>query len=200
MTDKIIIKNTKDADGRTAGDDLTKERLYEATEIHVNDVLRVMDWFGKQLHEIGLKHDYTKLGANFEEYSEVVLKGLSEEEFEQTNWCQRHYFEERHHVNDQAWPDVNLLDILEHIADIVTAGKGRAGHVASKYCDINPILLYRAYWNTIRLLDDIIVVSNAEELDSKTARATVHGENLDYDKSKEEGFLKTNLKRNDYIW
>ena len=68
-------------------------------ETHVEEVTRIMDWFGKQLHEIGLKHDFTKLGANFEEYSEVVLAGLPEGEFEKTDWCQRHYFEERHHVS-----------------------------------------------------------------------------------------------------
>ena len=160
MTSKIIIKNTSDADSRTAGDDLTKEGLYDATVTHIDDVTRIMDFFGEQLHEIGLKHDWTKVGANFDDYSEVVLAGLSEEEFEQTEWCQRHYFEERHHVNDDAKPDVNLLDCLEHIADVVSAGKGRTGHVSSKYCDISPLLLYRMYWNTIRLLDDIIEVED----------------------------------------
>lgn len=167
MTDKILIKNTSDADSRTADDDLTKEKLYDATEAHIEEVGRIMDWFGEQLHEIGLKHDFTKVGANFEEYSEVVLARLPEGEFEKTNWCQRHYFEERHHVNDQAWPNVNLLDCLEHIADVVAAGKGRAGHVASKYCDINPLLLYRMYWNTIRLLDDIIEVSDDKPTQEK---------------------------------
>lgn len=194
MTSKIIIKNTKYADSRTADSDITKEKLYEATEEHVKDVSRVMDWFGKQLHEIGLKHDFTKLGANFEEYSEVVLAKLPEEEFENTDWCQRHYFEERHHVNDQSHVDVNLFDCLEHIADVVTAGKGRAGHVASKYCDINPLLLYRMYWNTIRLLDDVLEVSD-DELDSKTARATVDGEDLVYDEEKEEWVPEEELER-----
>lgn len=163
MTDKILIKNTAYADSRTAPEDMTKEKLYEATEAHIEEVGRIMDWFGEQLHEIGLKHDFTKMGSNFEEYAEVALAHLPEGEFEKTDWCQRHYFEERHHVNDQAWPDVNLFDCLEHIADVVAAGKGRAGHVASKYCDINPILLYRAYWNTIRLLDDVLEVSDDEK-------------------------------------
>lgn len=85
MTDKILIKNTSDADSRTADDDLTKEKLYDATEAHIEEVGRIMDWFGEQLHEIGLKHDFTKVGANFEEYSEVVLARLPEGEFEKTN-------------------------------------------------------------------------------------------------------------------
>jgi len=186
MTDKIIIKNTQYADSRTAPDDLTKDKLYEATELHINDVSRVMDYFGKRLHEIGLKHDWTKMGANFNEYAEVVLAGLNEEEFEQTEWCQNHYFLERHHVNDQSFPDITLLDILEHIADVVCAGKGRAGHVSSRYCDINPLLLYRAYWGTIRLLDELIEVEDNNKLDSKTARATVDGEKLAYDETQEE--------------
>jgi len=158
MSDKIIIKNTSDADSRTADDTLTREKLYDATETHIEEVGQIMDWFGKRLHEIGLKHDFTKMGANFDEYAEVVLARLPEGEFEETDWCQRHYFEERHHVNSDAKTDVNLLDILEHIADVVDAGKGRAGHVTSKYCDINPILLYRAYWNTIRLVDELLEI------------------------------------------
>ena len=42
------------------------------------------------------------------------------------------------------------------------AGNGRSGYISSKYCDINPLLLYRAYWNTIRMLDDVVEVKKNE--------------------------------------
>lgn len=42
---KIIIKNTKYADSRTADEEITKDKLYEATAEHLKDVERGMDWF-----------------------------------------------------------------------------------------------------------------------------------------------------------
>ena len=162
---KLIIRNTRNADGRTAEDNLTKEKLYEATVNHIHDVSRAMDIFAKEISERGKQHDFTKVGDYFEEYAEVALAGIPEGEFENTEWCQKHYTLERHHVNDQADTHVDLIDILEHICDVTLAGMGRAGHVSSKYSDINPLLLYRAYWNTIRKLESITEVSDVEELD-----------------------------------
>lgn len=153
---KIRLTNTRNADSRTADNELTLESLREATENHIQDVTNCMNFFADLLKEIGKKHDYTKL-ENFEkEYGPLVLSKVVNEEFMANPWYKKHIFEERHHVNDDAKADVNLLDCLEHIADVVSAGKGRAGHISSMYCDINPLLLYRMYWNTIRMLEENI--------------------------------------------
>ena len=180
MTSKIIIKNTSDADSRTADGNLTKEKLYDATVAHIHDVERGMDYFARQLHERGLKHDYTKLD-DFDNYTEIVLARLPQDEFEATDWCQRHYFEERHHVNSNAPTDVDLVDIFEHVCDVTLAGLGRAGHVSSKYSDIDPGLLYRAYWNTIRRLESIVEVSNAEYLNIQNAKENPEDKDLVFD-------------------
>ena len=166
---KIIIKNTKyadsrTADSRTADKDITKDKLYDATINHINDVRRGMDYFSEQIHKRGLNHDYTKIDCFDDVYAPSVLSGHTDDSFKQGEWYQRHITEERHHVNDNAQIDINLIDIFEHIVDIVMAGKGRAGQITSRYCDMDPILLHRAYYNTIRMLDEIVEVSNAEEL------------------------------------
>lgn len=161
---KIIIKNTKYADSRTAGEDLTKEKLYDATVEHIKDVERAMDFFSKKIHEIGLKHDFTKI-SYFDQYAEEVLSEHTDEEFKANPWYQKHIYEERHHLNANCPLDVNLFDVLEMIADCVTAGKGRFGRITPEYLNLNdPSLLNRAYFNTVKLLDDIVEVSNAEEI------------------------------------
>ena len=50
--------------------------------------------------------------------------------------------------------DVDLLDVLEFICDRVCAEKGRTGSINMNYLEIDPVLLVRAYYNTIKLLDD----------------------------------------------
>lgn len=163
MTSKIIIKNTQYADSRTAPEDITKEKLYDATEEHIKDVQKGMDFFSEKIHEAGLKHDFTKI-AYFDEYAEDVLSEHTDEDFKKRPWYQRHIYEERHHVNDNAHSDVDMVDIIEHLVDVVMSGLGRAGFVNSKYTDISPELLYRAYWNSVHKLENIVEVSNAENL------------------------------------
>ena len=168
MTSRIIIKNTQYADSRTAPDDLTKEKLYNATTEHIKDVGKAMDFFAEKIHEAGLKHDYTKI-SDFDEYAEDVLSGYIDEDFKKRPWYKKHIYEERHHLNADCPLDVNLFDVLEMIADCVTAGKGRFGRVTPEYLNLSdPSILTRAYFNTVKLLDDIVEVSNAEDLDLKT--------------------------------
>ena len=193
MTEKIIIKNTKYADSRTAPGDITKEKLYAATTEHISDVQKAMDYFGKKLHETGLKHDYTKI-SYFDEYAEDVLSEHTDEDFKKRPWYQKHIYEERHHLNADSPLDVNLFDVLEMIADCVMAGKGRFGRVTPEYLNLyDPSILIRAYYNTVKLLDDIVEVSD-NEIDSKTARANVDGEDLAYDEEKEEWVPEEELK------
>lgn len=155
MTDeKIILQDTHNADSRTADSDFTMGDLREATKAHIDEVGRCMDFFANKIHEAGLVHDWTKLDNFLEEYGPLCMRGVVDEEFKADPWYSRHIYTERHHVEEDAKVDVNLIDILEKIADTVCAGKGRAGHLSSKYIDIDPKLLYRAYWNTVALLDN----------------------------------------------
>lgn len=162
---KIEIANTRNADSRTAESDFTIEELKEATEIHIKEVGSCCDFFAEKIHEAGILHDWSKRENFYEEYGPLCMSGVVDEEFKANPWYKKHIFEERHHVNDDFKPDVNLIDILEHIADVVASGRGRAGHLTSDYMDIDPKLLYLAYWNTIQLLDSNIEVEDEEYRD-----------------------------------
>lgn len=163
MTDKILIKNTAYADSRTAPEDIDRDKLYKATANHIKDVERGMDYFSKQIHEAGLRHDFTKMDCFDEVYAPSVLSGHTDDSFKQGDWYKRHISEERHHVNDNAHSDVDLVDIIEHLVDVVMSGLGRSGFVNSRYTDISPELLYRAYWNSVNKLENIVQISNAGE-------------------------------------
>jgi len=167
MTEKIIIKNTSYADSRTAPEDNTKEKLYTATTEHIKDVGKAMDFFAEKIHEAGIKHDYTKI-SYFDEFAENVLSEHTDEEFINEPWYQKHIYEERHHLNADCPLDVNLIDIFEMIADCVMAAKGRSGKVTPRFLNLSdPSILVRAYYNTIKLLDDVVEVSNGEDLRSE---------------------------------
>lgn len=159
---KIKINNTCNADGRTATD-LNSETLLESTNEHRRNVRDGMDYIAELIHERGLKHDYTKVGSYFPLFNDTVMQGLSNEEFEKSEWKQLHLHQERHHLNGNVPIDVNLIDVIEMLVDVVMAGNGRSGHVSSYYCKIRDLaILERAYWNTIKLLDDVVEVKEGD--------------------------------------
>lgn len=80
--------------------------------------------------------------------------------FEQTGWWDNHRKIHRHHLaQDDGIPaDVNLIDLLEYIADCVMAGKARTGDVFPLV--FTPELLAHAFDNTITMLKDNVKVVN----------------------------------------
>lgn len=162
MVRKIVIKNTQNADSRTADDKLSKETLYEATEMHRGDVNEIMDFVAEMIIDRGADHDYTK-SIYFDEFAEEVLKPHTDEEFKNAHWYQNHIFEERHHLNANCPLDVNLIDVIEMICDCIAAGKGRAGRTTPAFMKLkDPTILERAYWNTVKMLDGLIEVDNTK--------------------------------------
>ena len=78
--------------------------------------------------------------------------------FRETEWWDRHRKLNRHHLTepDGVPDDVNLIDVLDFIADCVMAGMARTGSV--RPVDIAPEVLYRAFLNTVDLLKREVVV------------------------------------------
>lgn len=153
----IFLRDTSKGDSRTSGVNPSLKEIYNATVIHQGDVSESMNFFADKLVGMGKIHDWTKL-ENFDlEYGFLVSNNVKDEDFLQSNWWWKHITDERHHVKDYTHLDVNLLDILEWIADRVCAEKGRTGSINMKYLDIDPLILVRAYFNTIKLLDDVTV-------------------------------------------
>ena len=158
MTKKIVIENTQNADSRTANEKLSKETLEKATIIHREEVSKLMNWLSDKIIDRGIRHDYTK-SIYFDEFADEVLKPHTDDEFKNAHWYQNHIFEERHHLNANCPLDVNLIDVIEMICDCIAAGKGRSGRTTPAFLKLkDPTLLERAYWNTVKMLDDITEV------------------------------------------
>jgi hypothetical protein len=80
--------------------------------------------------------------------------------FKRTTWWDNHRKVNRHHLlqADGVPTDVNLIDVLDMIADCVMAGMARSGSVYP--LNIKPEVLMTAFQNTVDLLKSQI---NVEE-------------------------------------
>lgn len=150
---KIILKDSSNADSRTCKEDVTLDDVYEATEIHRTDVQKALEFFSEELLSRGDDHDFTKI-IDFDNYGRMVVNGVKNDKFLASEWWNNHITLERHHLDAYSPIDVNLFDVLEMIADRVCAEKGRTGSINTNYLKLDSEILIRAYYNTIKLLDD----------------------------------------------
>lgn len=155
---KIVIRKTPNGDSRTKMDNATREMVHDDIMEHIKDVQKGMNWLAKKIALAGFNHDKTKVIYE-DEYIDLIMDDIMDDEFLASEWWSRHIHEERHHLNNNAPVDVNLIDVMEMITDYVMSGKGRKGCINSNDLKLmDPLLLERAYWNTVKLLDDQVVV------------------------------------------
>lgn len=149
----IEIHQSKTADTRTCDyATVTKETLLTSSKQHISDVRRALDFFMAQVCKAGQVHDLDKL-TDIDGFHADFVTG-----FKQTGWWDRHRQLNRHHLNmaDGVRDDVNLIDVLDFIADCVMAGMARSGSVY--LLQLSPELLERAFQNTVELLKREVVV------------------------------------------
>ena len=152
----IEILKSPTADTRTC--DVTKverQQLLDSSRQHIADVAKAMAFFSSKLFAAAAEHDYDKLTEIDWFYEDFKTK------FEQTGWWDNHRKIHRHHLAqpDGIPSDVNLLDLLEFIADCVMAGMARSGDIFP--LQVSDELLRDAFVNTIRLLKSQVVVKDA---------------------------------------
>lgn len=145
----IIITRTPNADTRTATKPIDRETLLESSLEHISHVSAGLEFFSEMLNEAANKHDWTKIEF-IDEFARDAATGSLGADFKQLPWFKRHVTTERHHVKDHCPDDVNLIDLLERVADITMAGLSRSGEIYSD--EIPTEILQRAYKNTIELL------------------------------------------------
>ena len=109
-----------------------------------------------------INHDWTKLDY-FDEFWDDYNAQLTDDDFKNGKWYPIHIKEEKHHPNSYLHEDITLLDVLEMIVDCVMAGKGRFGFVNYDFLKLDKDILDKAYWNTVKLLDDSVEVSDEYE-------------------------------------
>lgn len=149
----IKIRPSPTADTRTCDyASVSKETLYDSSCVHIEDVQNALGFFRDCLDHALLRHDYDKL-TDIDGFHADFVTG-----FKQTGWWDRHRKLNRHHLNaaDGVPEDVNLIDVLDHIADCVMAGMARSGSVYE--LKLPPEVLERAFQNTVSLLKRQVVV------------------------------------------
>ena len=152
----IAIQKSATADTRTCDFANTKkETLLESSQTHIGDVVKALALFQAKLTEAAGRHDYDKLTAIDWFHADFVTG------FKETGWWDNHRKIHRHHLAqaDGVPKDVNLLDLLEYIADCVMAGMARSGSVWTP--EFTPELLQIAFLNTVELLKAEVVVSES---------------------------------------
>jgi len=146
MQEKIKLKRDPHGDSRHAPKDTTFEQFHEANVLHIHDVQSVMNWLSTLIKNQGKIHDWTKI-----RYEQEFWKDFWSDDFVNCTWYQRHIHTEKHHPTSYCHDDVDLIDILEMIADCVCAGKARSGEV--RPIEINDEILRKAVNNTVKLID-----------------------------------------------
>jgi hypothetical protein len=136
---------------------VSKEQLRKSSLQHIDDVQQALEFFALLLEESGERHDRDKL-SDIDGFHADFLTG-----FEQTGWWDRHRKLNRHHLMmaDGIPDDVNLIDVLDFIADCIMAGMARTGEV---YPLVLPdSVLRRAFDNTVTILKAEVVVETDPE-------------------------------------
>lgn len=154
----IRIKRSPTADSRTC-DPMTvsKETLLKSSIEHIGDVRRALEFFIDELHMAGVAHDVDKIG-DVEGFHRDFQGG---EGFTKKAWYQNHIKVNRHHLLEPGGcpDDVNLIDVLDMVADCVMAGMARSGDVYPFPQEKLPELLTKAFNNTVELLKQNVEVA-----------------------------------------
>lgn len=152
---KITIHKSATADTRTCDyANTTKETLLASSLQHIQDVQAAMGFFGIALCEQADRHDLDKI-SDIDGFHRDFVTG-----FAQTEWWDAHRKLNRHHLmqEDGVPADVNLIDVLDMIADCVMAGMARSGSVYP--LELPTEVLVKAFQNTVELLKSKVVVAD----------------------------------------
>lgn len=143
----IQIKKSPTADTRTCDfANTSKETLLASSRQHIVDVRNGLEFFiGKTIEAMNV-HDHDKI-SDIDGFHRDFVTG-----FVKTEWWDKHRKINRHHLMqaDGVPEDVNLIDVLDMIADCVMAGMARSGSVYP--LNLDPDVLMRAFQNTIEML------------------------------------------------
>ena len=152
----IEIKKNPNGDTRTAPKGITFEQFQEANDMHIDDVREVMHALSRFVDMAGRSHDFTKKSRERMFYRDFVDTQENGEDFVNGEWYQLHVKAERHHLLSNCPDDVNLIDVLEMIADCACAGMARSGEIRD--LEIDTEILNRAVKNTAEMIKNMVIV------------------------------------------
>lgn len=123
---------------------------------HIADVQKALRYLGQMIERAAVVHDFDKI-SDIDGFHADFITG-----FKETGWWDRHRGLNRHHLlqQDGIPDDINLIDILDFIADCTMAGMARSGEVYA--LNLPHEVLQKAFMNTCALLKAQIIVEHAE--------------------------------------
>lgn len=154
----LKIQQSQTADTRTCDfKNVSRETLGASSTQHIADVRLALSYFAQLIHRGAAVHDVDKI-TDLDGFHADFTTGFAAGN---EGWWERHRSLNRHHLNmkDGVPADVNLIDVLDYIADCVMAGMARSGSVYA--LSLPPELLDAAFQNTITLLKSVVVVEPA---------------------------------------
>ena len=157
----IYIKPSPTADTRTCDFANTpKEVLLASSVQHIADVGAALAFFGQKITQQAVAHDTDKL-TDIDGFHADFIRGFKEPEY--VKWWAKHRRINRHHLlqADGVPEDVNLIDVLDFIADCTMAGMARSGSVYA--LNLPDGLLERAFQNTCAMLKAEVEVVQPRE-------------------------------------
>ena len=152
----IEIYKNPNGDTRTAPKDVTFEQFQEANDMHIRDVKAVMKELAEEIKTVGEFHDCTKKTQEkmfYRDFLSTINEGAN---FVEGDWYKLHVNAERHHLLSNCPEDVDLIDVLDMIADCVCAGMARSGEIRD--LEIDTDILNRAVENTAEFIKGMIKV------------------------------------------
>ena len=155
----ITVKPSPTADTRTCDyTSVSVDTLIESSKQHIRDVSAAMSYFSDELLKAARQHDIDKI-TGIKQFHDDFITGFKKT----TGWWDNHRKISRHHLlsADGVPSDVNLIDVMEMIADCVMAGMTRSGSVYP--VNISPELLLMAFQNTVAKLKAQITLEAAHE-------------------------------------
>lgn len=162
--EKIVIVKDSNGDSRTAKSIPSKGQFSRANMSHKFDVYRVMYAIADEIIKRGEIHDYTKVNEDADLFYHDLCETMKGNMiFEDGEWAKLHYSAERHHLLRNVPDDVNLIDVIEMIADCVCAGMARSGEV--RPLEIDEKILTDAMNNTVNMIKDSIIPVKVEDYD-----------------------------------
>lgn len=141
--------------------DISYQDLRRSTKMHQSDVKRVLYYIADRLKKIGDIHDWSKDTLAELYYNDYVDSKRNNKDMHKGEWYKYHFEHERHHLMNSVPEDVNLLDVIEFIADCCCDGIAESGE--PEKMEISDKLLRQAFDNTIKMITRSICLNTDDE-------------------------------------
>lgn len=154
--EKITITRNRLGGVKTADRMPTIAEFDRVNLVHNENVRKMMAMFAEMLIERGTLHGITKTQEPYHSmfYREFCSAVNNKTDISDGDWMKLYCMHERYLLDKRCPSDVNLIDVIEMIADSVCADIAQKGKAEDVTIDAD--ILQRAVANTTRLLADMV--------------------------------------------